>query len=135
MAIKLLIAIAAVSGAAGAQLNSVSSAASFSCGLETSGATTCWGLNNFGQCDYPNVALTQISTGGSHSCGLKSDGTAVCWGKNEEGQSTPPEMTFSSVSCGGSHTCGIKASDSKASSKPLAIFFVEIALSHDEFHK
>lgn len=48
-----------------------------------------------GQCDAPDVELTQIVTGYQQTCGLDPDGKVICWGCELEiqdvGQCDPPE--------------------------------------------
>jgi len=82
---------------------------SHACGVTTSGAAYCWGLNDQGQlglgtntgpqqclfsapCSTTPAAVTggltftAVSTGGYHTCGLATSGAAYCWGQNNRGQ-------------------------------------------------
>lgn len=81
------------------------------CGVATSGAAYCWGLNEHGQlgtlvadttCGIGSTdprpcaptprpvsggyAFQMVSAGRSHSCGLATNGAAFCWGANDSGQ-------------------------------------------------
>ncbi|PKN59260.1 MAG: hypothetical protein CVU56_01930 [Deltaproteobacteria bacterium HGW-Deltaproteobacteria-14] len=109
---------------------------SHACGLATSGAASCWGLNNNGQLGtaassgyFGNPASpviggpatwTAVATGGSHSCGLGSGGTLWCWGYNNKGQlgdgtqvarAAPGQLAgaWTAVAGGRDFTCGRQA--------------------------
>ena len=81
------------------------------CGLTSSGAAYCWGINSDGElgdgtmtgpqlcpvqgtiaCSATPVAVvggvsfSVIAAGGSHTCGLTSTGVAYCWGNNSVGE-------------------------------------------------
>lgn len=76
----------------------VSAGAQFSCATATSGATSCWGMNDQGQLgpgfsgaqtNRP-VALpegiAQIDGGSQFSCGMRGGTRGLCWGVNTFGQ-------------------------------------------------
>ncbi len=119
---------------------SVTTDGSTTCGLTTSDAAYCWGLNN-GTFEGPDLcqgsahcsrvpvpvagALTfqLVSLGHEHACGLTTSGAAYCWGGNGNGQlgngdresSTTPVavsggLSFASLSIGFAHTCGVTGS-------------------------
>lgn len=86
----------------------VKASAYHTCGLTTSGAIYCWGINSSGQLGngtrsppgYPPVVLPPapvvgnlrfiaVTVGWHHSCGLGSDGTAYCWGHDALGEVGP----------------------------------------------
>jgi len=75
----------------------------FTCGLQTDGATFCWGANARGQLGRGNSgdttetlmavaapAFTQISARGDNACGLTAAGTIYCWGDNTTAQTGRP---------------------------------------------
>jgi len=107
------------------------------CGVAVSGATYCWGYNNFGQLGNgtsgpASVFLTPVQVSGgysfvalaaglSHTCGVTSAGSALCWGWNQSGQvgdgtnaqsrTTPVQVAggleFRELHAGRDHTCGL----------------------------
>lgn len=109
------------------------------CGVKTSGAGFCWGLNEYGQLALaansgtanPNPTPTQIVAdaaridgGGNHSCWRKTDGSSACWGRNTAGElgstvnngtSTPNHGPITlagswvSFALGEIHSCGLQA--------------------------
>ena len=95
-----------------ARLESISSGAFHTCGLQPSGTPVCWGAVDFdlGQAFPPgDVPLTSLSSGGTHTCGLRIDKTALCWGDDEYGQlGAPPDERFDQLSSGLVHTCGLR---------------------------
>jgi alpha-tubulin suppressor-like RCC1 family protein len=78
----------------------------FSCAVDTTGLSYCWGYNNHGQLGngatsisaqttavavtvsgaLSGVTLIQLTAGESHICALASTGLAYCWGQNSAGQ-------------------------------------------------
>lgn len=103
------------------------------CGIETNGVVSCWGLGDQGQLgledrrsqlrpvpvDVPGRAA-QVSAGGFHSCAVNQNGSLYCWGANDRGQigigtsdrqlapvRVPIPMRVRHVSAGFAHTCAI----------------------------
>lgn len=86
----------------------ISADSTHSCGVATTGATYCWGLNSRGQlgstaatescagsvCSTAPVLVNapagiqfaSVSAGADHSCALATTGAAFCWGANDLGQ-------------------------------------------------
>jgi alpha-tubulin suppressor-like RCC1 family protein len=77
----------------------VSAGSSHSCGITTSGASYCWGMNTNGTLGdgtttnrfVPVAAavgkeFVDIWAGSGMSCGLTASGGAFCWGYNEDGR-------------------------------------------------
>ncbi|HKT08521.1 MAG TPA: hypothetical protein VJR24_11540 [Gemmatimonadaceae bacterium] len=87
----------------------ISADSTHSCGVATTGATYCWGLNSRGQlgstaatesCAGGQVCSTapllvnapagvqfaSVSAGADHTCALATTGAAYCWGANDLGQ-------------------------------------------------
>jgi alpha-tubulin suppressor-like RCC1 family protein len=84
--------------AGGLTFVSVSVGARHSCGITTTGAAACWGMNNYSQLGIGTsgdqaapVLVTgglkfgTVSAGESHTCALSATG-AYCWGRNDLGQ-------------------------------------------------
>jgi alpha-tubulin suppressor-like RCC1 family protein len=77
---------------------SISTGASFACGLTVSGLAYCWGLNNYGQLGdgttenrltpvlvSGGLTFTELSAGIDQVCGVTKT-AAYCWGQNDRGQ-------------------------------------------------
>src|SRR4051812_35272209 len=113
--------------------SSISAGGAHTCGIQTSGVTSCWGNKvggqpgNGGTVDRFEPApitgehvFTQISSSTvAHTCGLKASGEVWCWGQGQYGRlgdgsglnRTVPTLVgggvkFTSISAGGAHTCG-----------------------------
>jgi alpha-tubulin suppressor-like RCC1 family protein/lysophospholipase L1-like esterase len=111
----------------------ISSAASDTCAVLSSGTIDCWGENGYGQLGDGTtetrftpvqvVGITNavaVSAGSTHTCALLSDGTVRCWGSNQGGQLGDGTTTASytpvavggltgvtGVATGGVHTCAL----------------------------
>ncbi len=107
--------------------------ANHTCGILSSGALRCWGLNSNGQIGNNttvNVLLpitidsgvnyTQIALGTSHTCGITDSNALKCWGLNTFGQLGTNSLTqsnvpvlvdsgvsYTKIALGGKHSCGI----------------------------
>jgi alpha-tubulin suppressor-like RCC1 family protein len=114
----------------------LSSGGQHTCGLQTDGTVSCWGMNGAGQLGFaggqqntPTVVPglsngVAIAAGGQHSCAVRSGGVLECWGSNAYGQLgggpadggiarvTPSLAEVTSVSAGGVHTCAIRSDGS-----------------------
>lgn len=103
------------------------------CGLTTSGAVLCWGLNHRGQLGNTTTSsspvpvpvvgghtFTSISVGSVHTCGIIKGGSGACWGGNFFGTlgdgtaydrsfpvSVLGEFEFVALEGGYGQTCGI----------------------------
>lgn len=83
----------------GSGVASVAAGGGFTCALETKGAASCWGDNQYGtvgdgtttERDTPvaipglTSGVAAVSAGGANACALTSKGTVVCWGNNTYG--------------------------------------------------
>jgi hypothetical protein len=81
------------------------------CGVETSGAITCWGDERLEACVPPADLARTVSISETHGCALGADQTAVCWGDDSDGQASPPPDSFASVSAGLAYACGSRLHD------------------------
>lgn len=82
--------------------------ANYTCGLRSSGAIECWGVNNDGAARPPDGVFSAVSAGSRHACAVRTDGRLVCWGRSTYGRSSPPSGKFSAVSAGWQHSCAIR---------------------------
>lgn len=107
----------------------------YTCGIDASGAASCWGAGGRGQLGNGNQASSRVPTlvsggltfgafaavtGGDFMCGL-SAGALYCWGTGHVGQpgngsvaqlaTTPyrvsPTQTFTAVAVGEAHACAL----------------------------
>lgn len=103
------------------------------CGVETNGTVSCWGLGARGQLglgdrrsqlrpvpvDVPERAA-YVSAGGGHTCAIGQSRNLYCWGDNDRGQlgigaagrqltptRVPIHRPVTHVSAGQDHTCAI----------------------------
>lgn len=68
---------------AGADFAAVTVGAFHTCGLRSSGALQCFGLNTDGQCTPPGApTVTLVTTGNGFACALFSTHRVQCWGTN-----------------------------------------------------
>ncbi|MDH5216249.1 MAG: Ig-like domain-containing protein, partial [Gammaproteobacteria bacterium] len=115
---------------------SVTSGGFFTCAMDSSSETWCWGnteYGNLGNGESQGSAIPRqeaqkatnwdtVTTANSHSCAVKDDGSLWCWGDNYRGklgigsdtiinETSPvqlmPENNWVSVSNGSSHSCAI----------------------------
>jgi alpha-tubulin suppressor-like RCC1 family protein len=119
----------------GVTFTSITAGADHTCGLTSTGAAWCWGLNGNGRLgdnttttrltpvavQQGGVTFSSMAAGWDQTCGLTSAGAAWCWGHNDNGQlgdnttidrSTPVAVqqegvTFTSITAGYLHTCGL----------------------------
>lgn len=111
----------------------IAPAASHTCGITTSGAAYCWGLNGVGELGTGNttpsstpvavsggLTFTQIDTYAGLTCGVATTGSAYCWGYGKSGalgngatsNSDVPVLVegglkFASVTAGAEMSCGV----------------------------
>lgn len=91
----------AVSQPVGVTFTQVLTGGTYTCGLDSTGQTYCWGGNLSGQLGNgtttassapvavsqpAGVTFTRISSGSSHTCGLDTVGQTWCWGINNFAQ-------------------------------------------------
>ncbi len=117
----------------------IAASGGFSCGIDSNGHVSCWGLNSNDQAGFDYMAFPTIpmpvitggtsfsalATGGFHTCGISAD-SVLCWGDAAFGQLGdngmvglrlvgPPAMlptgTPTSITGGGLHTCAIVGTD------------------------
>lgn len=94
------------------------------CGLKSNTKIKCWGFNDDGQCDVPDLNFAYVSAGSFHTCAITLHQALVCWGRNNVGQTDVPGNTeeagsninsqssspqrYISVASGDRHTCAIR---------------------------
>jgi alpha-tubulin suppressor-like RCC1 family protein len=102
--------------AGGLTFTKIAAGFTHTCGIATSGATYCWGSNDYGELGngssgigtyvpapvkvVGSVALVDLSAGDRHTCGITADGAAYCWGNNagfKLGTDTVPPSSGSPV--------------------------------------
>ena len=92
----------------------ISAGSNHFCVIDDNGVS-CWGDNNYGQIDAPNlINPTKISSGRFHTCAIDDNGVS-CWGGEgiaDSGQTEPPNLTnvIDLVSSENS-TCAITSDD------------------------
>ncbi len=115
-------------------IDQIAAGLSHTCAHDTTGAVSCWGLDNEGQLGNGMVgsdalsevfttadSVVQISAGDLATCAVTRDGTWACWGAGGDGQLGNGGMadsdmavfmmteTFATISVGASSTCGVTA--------------------------
>lgn len=92
----------------------IASGGAFNCRINaTSGALSCWGMNDMGQLGVGNANASiasptsvnlgsktakKVALGVDHACAILSDDSVSCWGNNSQGQLGQPLSTVSSAS-------------------------------------
>lgn len=125
----------AVYGGGGLNVTSVIAGGSYSCAIDVSGHTWCWGSNEMGEIGDGSfqtrltpvsistpATFVRLAPGYRHACALDSVGRAYCWGFNATGQlgdgttlrkGSPTvvatDARFTTISGGGGHTCALTA--------------------------
>eukprot|EP00439_Symbiodinium_sp_Y106_P073061 s322_g13.t1 len=91
----------------------VSAGGKHACALRADGRLTCFGDNEYGQCDVPADLgpVSAVSAGAAHTCALRADGRLICFGDNKHGQcGVPADLGPAvAVSAGNEHTCAVRA--------------------------
>jgi len=122
---------------AGLTFAAVSAGGDHTCGVTTSGAAYCWGVNSYGELGDGTIDTTRttpvlvsgglsfaaVDAGANHTCGVTTSGVAYCWGDNSYGQLGDGTMTdratpelvsgglsFAVVNAERDHTCGVTTS-------------------------
>ena len=66
---------------------------SFTCGLQTDGAISCWGTSSYGVDSPPEGRFTAFHVGLTFGCGITADQTIACWGDDKPStRSNPSEV-------------------------------------------
>ena len=91
---------------------SISDGSSHACGVTTSGAGFCWGVNSDGEIDVPvGKSWASISAGTYHSCGVTTSGGGLCWGRYYSGEiAVPVGKLWASITAGSERSCGVTTS-------------------------
>ena len=95
----------------------MSSGNEYICGVDVFQGLTCWGKNDEGQCDVPELPADEfwrmVSGGTLHTCGVTSRNRVLCWG-SEDGANVPASVAnatvWQKVSCGYRHSCALSIS-------------------------
>lgn len=76
--------------------------------LNAEGELTCWGEDDFGQCDVPDGSFVEVSGANQHACGLRPDGRIECWGSdNHMDLDAFGDRTYTHLVSGFYGTCGL----------------------------
>ena len=83
------------------------------CAVSVEGLLTCWGLNEYGQCEVPSSLgpVIAVAAGADHTCAVRASGELLCFGGNNFGQcDIPPDLRpVVAVAAGDFHTCAATA--------------------------
>ncbi len=90
---------------------------SHTCGITTSGALTCWGVNLYGETGTW-YGYSDVGVGAFHTCGVSTSGTIDCWGITGSGggrahgqvDHAPSDSGYVTVGSGDYHNCALKSS-------------------------
>ena len=79
-----------------------------SCVLDQQKKIHCWGRNNEGQLDAPDLEFRALAAGHHFTCGLGLDSFVTCWGAVPINM--PENQRFLSIRAGRDFVCGISES-------------------------